>query len=166
MKESSTGITVHGIQDLQKPLVDDSKTSKDSLFRDDIFELPYQNVQGSKEARVIQDITLLIVLSCETLASYGSTALACLIERVNEGGNKSTPVKRPDPNRTMQSEFAAKRSPKTASRDLGRSLAMFCILATSLSSWPHILCSFLFWRARSSAVLLGSTLRTAKTLIA
>ncbi|KAI8630351.1 hypothetical protein F5Y19DRAFT_60637 [Xylariaceae sp. FL1651] len=72
---------------------------QDSLFRDDIFKLTCRKVEDSNEARIIRDITPLIVPSAEILATYGATKLDCLIESVNEGWNNSIPLTgtRPQP---------------------------------------------------------------------
>ncbi|KAH8756119.1 hypothetical protein F5883DRAFT_430065 [Diaporthe sp. PMI_573] len=70
-----------------------------SLFRDDIFESTCQKIHSRNEARVIQDITRLIVPSAESLATFGATHLDTLIESVNEGWNNSIPLTgtRPQP---------------------------------------------------------------------
>jgi hypothetical protein len=61
----------------------------DSLFRDDIFESTCQKIQSKNEARVIQDISRLIVPSAETLATCGARDLDILTESVNEGWNNA-----------------------------------------------------------------------------
>jgi len=70
-----------------------------SLFRDDIFESTCQKIHNKNEARVIQDITRLVVPSAESLATFGATHLDVLIESVNEGWNNSIPLTstRPQP---------------------------------------------------------------------
>ncbi|KAK9258595.1 hypothetical protein V1519DRAFT_316952 [Lipomyces tetrasporus] len=72
---------------------------EDSLFRDDVFESTCQKVHNRNEARVIQDITRLIVPSAESLATFGAKHLDILIESVNEGWNNSIPLTgtRPQP---------------------------------------------------------------------
>ncbi|KAH6884972.1 hypothetical protein B0T10DRAFT_98793 [Thelonectria olida] len=72
---------------------------EDSLFRDDVFESACQKIHNRNEARVIQDITRLIVPSAESLATFGATHLDILIESVNEGWNNSIPLTgtRPQP---------------------------------------------------------------------
>lgn len=56
-------------------------------------------VQGRNEAKVIQDITRLIIPSAESLATRGVQHLKHVIESVNEGWNNSIPVTgtRPQP---------------------------------------------------------------------
>ncbi|KAK9364479.1 hypothetical protein V1509DRAFT_613426 [Lipomyces kononenkoae] len=65
---------------------------EDSLFRDDVFESTCQKVHNRNEARVIQDITRLIVPSAESLATFGAKHLDILTESVNEGWNNSIPL--------------------------------------------------------------------------
>ncbi|KAG5804260.1 hypothetical protein H9Q74_001692 [Fusarium xylarioides] len=70
-----------------------------SLFRDDVFESTCQKIHNRNEARVIQDLTRLIVPSAETFATFGAKHLDILIESVNEGWNNSIPLTgtRPQP---------------------------------------------------------------------
>ncbi|KAF5025163.1 hypothetical protein F66182_2739 [Fusarium sp. NRRL 66182] len=72
---------------------------EDTLFRDDVFESSCQKMHNRNEARVIQDITRLIVPSAESLATFGAKHLDILIESVNEGWNNSIPLTgtRPQP---------------------------------------------------------------------
>ncbi|KJZ69321.1 hypothetical protein HIM_11279 [Hirsutella minnesotensis 3608] len=72
---------------------------KDSLFRDDVFKSTCQKIHNRNEARVIQDITRLIVPSAESLATFGAKHLDILTESVNEGWNNSVPLTgtRPQP---------------------------------------------------------------------
>ena len=74
-------------------------TPEDSLFRDDVFESTCEKIHNRNEARVIQDITRLIVPSAESLATFGAKHLDPLIESVNEGWNNSIPLTgtRPQP---------------------------------------------------------------------
>ncbi|KAI0098866.1 hypothetical protein GGR51DRAFT_576740 [Nemania sp. FL0031] len=64
----------------------------ESLFRDNLFKQTCRMVEDRDEARIIRDITPLIVPSAEVLATYGATGLKCLIESVNEGWNNSIPL--------------------------------------------------------------------------
>ncbi|KAH8757869.1 hypothetical protein F5883DRAFT_363714, partial [Diaporthe sp. PMI_573] len=83
-----------------KTLLERQQTILDnSIFRDDIFESTCQKIHSRNEARVIQDITRLIVPSAESLATFGATHLDTLIESVNEGWNNSIPLTgtRPQP---------------------------------------------------------------------
>jgi hypothetical protein len=72
---------------------------QDSLFRSDIFESTCRKVEDRNEARVIRDITPLIVPPAEILCTYGASHLKHLIESVNEGWNNSMPLTgtRPQP---------------------------------------------------------------------
>ncbi|KAK4118383.1 hypothetical protein N657DRAFT_659626 [Parathielavia appendiculata] len=71
----------------------------DTLFRDDVFETTCQKIHNKNEARVIQDISRLIVPSAESLATFGAKNLDILTESVNEGWNNSIPLTstRPQP---------------------------------------------------------------------
>lgn len=69
----------------------------DTLFRDDVFERTCENISNRNEARVLRDITCLIVPSAETLATYGATNLDCLVDSVNEGWNNSIPMTKTRP---------------------------------------------------------------------
>ncbi|KAK2599075.1 hypothetical protein QQS21_005481 [Conoideocrella luteorostrata] len=71
----------------------------DSLFHDDRFEATCQKIQNKNEARVIQDISRLLVPSAESLATRGAEHFDVLVESVNEGWNNSVPVTstRPQP---------------------------------------------------------------------
>ncbi|KAL7784858.1 hypothetical protein V8C37DRAFT_395118 [Trichoderma ceciliae] len=72
---------------------------ENSLFHDDLFDSTCQKIHNKNEARVIQDISRLIVPSAESLATYGSKHLEILAESVNEGWNNSIPLAgtRPQP---------------------------------------------------------------------
>ena len=92
----------HGIKESSKTLCHDllvhsQKPPADSLFRDDLFEETCEMVQDRNEAKVIRDITPLIVPSAQTLAIYGSKHLKKLVESVNEGWNNSIPLTKTRP---------------------------------------------------------------------
>ena len=97
MKKSDLGIT-HTSKTWYTTLLNSVQTFPDlSLFRDDIFEKTCEKISERNEARVIQDITRLIVPSVETLATYGARHLHHLIENVNEGWTEAIPVEGPRP---------------------------------------------------------------------
>lgn len=60
-----------------------------SLFRNDVFEKICENIRNRNEARIIRDISRLIVPSAESLAAFGAKHLEILTESVNEGWNNS-----------------------------------------------------------------------------
>ena len=95
--ESGLGITGKSKADCQSLLCAEQPVPNSSLFRDDLFESTCQNIQDRNETRIIRDISLLIVPSAETLATYGATNLQCLIESTNEGWNNSIPVTKTRP---------------------------------------------------------------------
>jgi hypothetical protein len=72
---------------------------ENSLFRDDLFDSTCQKIHNKNEARVIRDISRLIVSSAESLATYGAKHLEILTESINEGWNNSIPLTgaRPQP---------------------------------------------------------------------
>lgn len=79
-------------------LLEQQQTTPDNtLFRDDIFESTCQKIHNKNEARVIQDITRLVVPSAESLATFGARHLDILIESVNEGWNNSIPLTKTRP---------------------------------------------------------------------
>jgi hypothetical protein len=66
-------------------------------FRDDVFKATCQKIHNKNEARVIHDISRLIVPSAESLATFGAIHLDILTESVNEGWNNSIPLTSPRP---------------------------------------------------------------------
>lgn len=89
MAEHEDGINKR-TKDLCFALLDtDQKTPEDSLFNNDIFKETYEAIRGKNEARVIRDISLLIVPSAEILARRRPKHQKILIESVNEGWNSS-----------------------------------------------------------------------------
>ena len=63
----------------------DQTVPQDSSFRDDLFEKTCEEVRNRNEAKVVQDITRLIVPSAKNLAIHGAKHLNHLYETVNEG---------------------------------------------------------------------------------
>lgn len=97
MEKSDLDITDES-KDLCRTLLETEQTfPRDSLFRDDLFDKTRRMMQDRNEAKVVQDITRLIVPSAETLAAYGARDLAILNESVNEGWNSAIPVYGPRP---------------------------------------------------------------------
>jgi hypothetical protein len=85
MNKSKCGVTNQSKNISQSLLKKKQSVSKDSLFRDDLFEEACEVIRNRNETRVIRDVSLLIVPSAQTLAIYGATHLKILIESVNEG---------------------------------------------------------------------------------
>jgi len=76
----------------------DQTVPHDSLFNDDLFKRVCQRVRNKNEARVIRDLSPLLVPSAEILYLRGATNLEHLIETVDESWIKSIPlVKGPRP---------------------------------------------------------------------
>ncbi|KAK0655516.1 hypothetical protein B0T16DRAFT_319730 [Cercophora newfieldiana] len=102
-KGSYMDISELGITDTSKKLVRDllsgeQPVPKETLFDDDIFVDACRNLNNENEARVIQDISRLIVPSAESLALRNKNYKR-LVESVNEGWNNSIPLTstRPQP---------------------------------------------------------------------
>lgn len=70
---------------------------EDSLFQDDLFEETCEMIQNRNEAKVIQDISRLIVPSAQSLVIRNAKHLNPLIESVNEGWNNSIALIKPRP---------------------------------------------------------------------
>lgn len=68
---------------LRRLLEAEQCTPIDTLFRNDLFKKTCSNIRNENEARLIKDITWLIVSSAETLAIHGATKLDILIEKVS-----------------------------------------------------------------------------------
>lgn len=97
MNESKLGITDDS-ENLCRQLLDEEQTiPHDSLFGDDFFASTCQAVQYRNEARILRDISPLLVPSAENLAIYGAKELKILIESINEGWNNSVPLTEPRP---------------------------------------------------------------------
>jgi hypothetical protein len=58
---------------------------EDSLFQDNLFDETCEMIQDRNEAKIIQDIALLIVPSAQSLAVRGAKHLKISIENVNKG---------------------------------------------------------------------------------
>jgi len=97
MCKSDEGIT-KASKDLCQMLLNSEQTFPlNSLFRDDLFDKTCEKIRNRNEARVIQDISRLIVPSAESLEIQGATHLEHLIESVNEGWNSAIPFTAPRP---------------------------------------------------------------------
>jgi hypothetical protein len=97
MDESDQGIAAESRKTISMLLTVKSSVPTDSLFRDDLFKQTCRSVEDQNEARVLRDITPLIVPSAEILSIYGAVGLKCLIESTNEGWNNSIPLTGPRP---------------------------------------------------------------------
>ncbi|MCJ1385854.1 hypothetical protein MMC17_008978, partial [Xylographa soralifera] len=98
MREFDDDDIPKNMEDLcQTLLKEEQPVPLDSLFRRDIFKKTCRKIEDRNEARVIQNISRLIVPSAETLATYGAIHLDHLIEGVNEGWTGSIAVEGPLP---------------------------------------------------------------------
>jgi hypothetical protein len=91
--EITDTVTTNAEKAFCKTLLDGKQPAPSpSLFQDDLFEITCGKIGNRNEARVIQDISRLIVPSAETLATYGARHLDILIETVNECWARSIPL--------------------------------------------------------------------------
>ncbi|KAL5351929.1 hypothetical protein ACLOAV_003791 [Pseudogymnoascus australis] len=92
------GDITEGSKDFCQSLLRSKQTyPQNSLFRDDLFNTTCRKIRNRNEAMIIRDISLLIVPSPQTLATYGATHLDPLTESVNEGWNSAIPFYGPRP---------------------------------------------------------------------
>ncbi|KUI73406.1 hypothetical protein VM1G_08683 [Cytospora mali] len=98
MGKSPLGITDESKRLCETLLYSGQPTPNESLFDDDIFESVCDNLANRNEARVIQDVSRLIVPSAEQYA-LRRKHLKHLVESINEGWNNSIPLTgtRPQP---------------------------------------------------------------------
>ncbi|KAL7917961.1 hypothetical protein ACQKWADRAFT_265518 [Trichoderma austrokoningii] len=99
MDESKLGIEDESKKLCRQLLEESQPVPQDSLFRDNLFASTCRAVQDRNKARVLRDITPLLVPSAENLAIYGDTDLDILIESTDEDWSNSEPVTdtRPQP---------------------------------------------------------------------
>ncbi|KAL8788734.1 MAG: hypothetical protein Q9213_001548 [Squamulea squamosa] len=94
---------VLGISDSSKRLCQNllgkkHATPRDTIFRDDdSFLAACIRLEGKNEARILKDLTPLLVPSAESLSSLGAKHLDSVVESVNEGWNNCLPVTKPRP---------------------------------------------------------------------
>jgi hypothetical protein len=150
IKGSYMGISELGITDGSKQLIrglldNEQTTPQGTLFDDDIFESTCRNVDGRNEARVIRDITQLIVPPAEILCTRGASHLEHLVESVNQGWNNSIPLTgtRPQPDYSVgfkrdafTKDQLAKLSPLIGDFFFGQSFFM----ATYYMYFPFLTC--------------------------
>ncbi|KAG4419338.1 hypothetical protein IFR04_007486 [Cadophora malorum] len=97
LDKCDNGIEKAGRDLCQNLLYSEQTYPQNSLFRNDLFDTTCRKIRNRNETMVIRDISLLIVPSAQTLATYGATHLDLLIESVNEGWNSAIPFYGPRP---------------------------------------------------------------------
>jgi hypothetical protein len=101
--ENEEGVTKESKDSCRTLLEIEQKIPRESIFEDELFQGTCDMLPNRNEAKVIQDISRLIVPSAQSLALCGSKHdakyLRNLIESVNEGWNNSIPLTgaRPQP---------------------------------------------------------------------
>lgn len=119
---------------------------ENSLFHDDFFDLTCQMIHNRNEARVIRDISQLIVPSAENLAIRGAKHLKILVETVNAGWNNSIPLAgtRPQPDYSVgfQREAFTKEQLEILSPFVGDFIAgdLSYFMATYYLYFPFLAC--------------------------
>ncbi|KUI72312.1 hypothetical protein VM1G_07783 [Cytospora mali] len=93
------GITKESKELCNHLLEESQPVPSDTLFENDFFEATCDMLQGRNEAKVLQDVTRLIIPSAESFAIRGAKHLRIVTESVNEGWNNSIPITgtRPQP---------------------------------------------------------------------
>ncbi|KAF2191665.1 hypothetical protein K469DRAFT_477918, partial [Zopfia rhizophila CBS 207.26] len=101
--ENEEGI-IKECKEMCRTLLDMKQTvPEDSMFQDAFFQDTCEMLRNRNEAKVIQDISRLIIPSAQSLSirsfHNGAKHLRYLVENVNEGWNKSIPLTgtRPQP---------------------------------------------------------------------
>lgn len=92
LAESPEGITDDSKHVCQTLLTTTQPIPQNSLFRDDLFRETCYKLQSRNEARIVADISRLIVPSAETLATYGAVELAHLVVNFDERWAESIPI--------------------------------------------------------------------------
>lgn len=103
MDESDLGVTKQSETTNSSPLMSEQTIPNDTLFRDEIFKQTCRRVEDRNEARIMRDITPLIVPSAEILSIRGARHLNILVESINEGWNNSIALTgtRPQPDYSL-----------------------------------------------------------------
>lgn len=98
METSEEGIAEKSKHLYRSLLEGDQDFPQGTIFDSDVFERAYKHFHNKNEARIIQDISRLLVPSAETFSLYDK-GLRILTESVNEGWNNSIPLTgtRPQP---------------------------------------------------------------------
>lgn len=142
-------ISEQGITDASKTLCRNLlekkyATPENTILGDNAFNNACQKLQGKNEARIIQDITRLLVPSVETLATLGDERLAILVESVNEGWNNCIPVTSPRPQPDYAAGFGRSAFSDDQLSKLGHSLGdpayLSRFMATYYMHFPFLTC--------------------------
>lgn len=98
MRELDDYETPKNIKDLCQALLErDQSVPQDSLFCNDLFRRTCRKLEDRNEAKVIQDISRLIVPSAESLANHGARHLDHLTQNVAGGLTEGIPLESPRP---------------------------------------------------------------------
>jgi hypothetical protein len=97
MRKSELGIADTSKTVCQSLLEAEQRVPVDSMFQDDFFDKTCEMLEDRNEAKVILDISRLIVPSAQSLAIRGANHLDTLIESINEGWDSSIALTKPRP---------------------------------------------------------------------
>lgn len=98
MNEYEIGITEAGERLCQSLLDTEQALPENTIFRDDIFRKTCQMLRGKNEARILKDLTPMLVPSIESLAMLSAEKHPDgAVESVSEGWNSSLPLTKPRP---------------------------------------------------------------------
>lgn len=144
MDKSEQGITDASKTLCRNLLKNKYATPENTIFGDNAFDNACRKIQDKNEARIIQDITRLLVPSAETLATLGDERLAILVESVNEGWNNCIPVTNPRPQPDYAAAFGRSAFSDDQLSKLGHSLSdpayLSCFMATYYMHFPFLTC--------------------------
>ena len=129
MRDHKLGVRDECKKLCEKLLQTKQPVPRDTIFRDDVFKITCDKLRGKNEARIIKDLTPLLVPSIEPFATLGAEHLDVAVESVNEGWNDCVPIIRPRP----QPDYAAGFSRYAFSNDQLRRLQPFLGLPQDLS---------------------------------
>ncbi len=98
MGKYKQGVTEASERLCQTLLESKQTITKDTIFRDNIFDDTGEKLRGKNKARIFKDCTPLIIPWAEAHASLSANRdLDIMVESVNEGWNNSNPITKPRP---------------------------------------------------------------------
>jgi hypothetical protein len=144
MGKSELGVTAASKSVCRTLLESEQIFPNDSLFQDNLFEATCEMIRNKNVARVVRDISPLIVPSVETLAMRGAKHLKILIESVNEGWNSSIPIikthPQPDYSVAFRREAFTEDQLKRIEPFAGEVIESSFFMATDSMYFPFLTC--------------------------
>ena len=107
--DSPEGITDDSRYDCQALPTTSVELPRHSLFDDDCFRVACDMLRDRSKARIVDDISRLLVPSAETLTTFGPTQLKHLVVNINKRWTESIPATdtRPQPDFCIGFSFSA-----------------------------------------------------------